>query len=96
MNQAFQRALAAFLAMARRFLGVRFAALALPPIFPPLRPALTAFGSLPFGSGSDRSAAASGSSLSSRLSNTRFAKRLGSLVGFLPMIRSVAQAGTND
>ena len=43
-----QRALAAFFAMALRFLGERFLALARPPFDPPRKPAATFAGSLPF------------------------------------------------
>lgn len=46
----FHRALAAFAAMADRFLGVRAAVLAMPPLSPPARPRAIAAGSLAPGS----------------------------------------------
>src|SRR5262245_3971588 len=86
-----QRAFAAFRALALRLTGDIFAALAGPPFFPPCRPAAWALASFLGAISGGRSAAASGSSLSSRLSNTRLAKRLGSLVGFRPMLLSLAR-----
>ena len=79
-----QRAVAAFLAIALRLRGESLAALASPPFKPPFLPAACFFGSLPSGSGV-RSAAASGSSLSSRLSKTCLAKIFGSLLDLFAM-----------